>query len=627
MEMEDNGNGIASSLSSSSEFESSHDPFSLHPSDDPKAILVSIQLTEDNYMAWCRAMTMALRAKNILGFVDGTIPKPSEDDALFHSWNRVSHMVLSWILNSLHEDLAPSDYNTSESAADVWNDLRDHYSPSSGLRIFSLQRAIATCPQGDDSVDVYFSKLKRLWDKLYTSFPMSSCSCGDTNYQNQVQIQQLMQFLMGLNETYASLRKQILLIDPLPPVDDAYVLLLQEESQATVTATTSPCTDSPGIIGHETPQALMPQNGYTSLNKSHHDFYHCVYCNIPNHTIDKCHKLHGYPANDSNLSAMRGTKEMEIEHFSHNHPLQFSIERIDDLVVCSGCNQVISEPHYSCNQCSFVLHKKCVEAPRELHHSDHPQHPLTLLLGSPYPTHNFECDACNMKREGFHYHCTLCAYHLDFHCASLFLDGSKTEENVRHRHPLVLMDRSNINTNICSWCPRLLSGKIYGCSPCKYFVHKLCYESPTEIKHPFHPKHPLTLFPRIDRSHEWCNACDNKIHGTGFCCKPCHIFLHVQCALLPQHAKYERHRHPSFKLSYAIKDDGSDEYYCHACEERLYEKWAYYCESCDYTAHMACLAPEALPRRTTPRGKDSGKNRKKAISDRAKKKVSWEIRR
>lgn len=45
------------------------------------------------------------------------------------------------------------------------------------------------------------------------------------------QEQRLMQFLAGLNESYALVRSNILLMDPLPTVNKAQALLLQDERQ------------------------------------------------------------------------------------------------------------------------------------------------------------------------------------------------------------------------------------------------------------------------------------------------------------------------------------------------------------------------------------------------------------
>ena len=43
-----------------------------------------------------------------------------------------------------------------------------------------------------------------------------------------------MSFLMGLNETYAAVRGQILLMEPMPPLSKVFSLLLQDEKQRKV---------------------------------------------------------------------------------------------------------------------------------------------------------------------------------------------------------------------------------------------------------------------------------------------------------------------------------------------------------------------------------------------------------
>ena len=46
---------------------------------------------------------MALRAKNKLGFVDGIITKPDDDDD--GKWQRCNDLVGSWVLNSISSEL------------------------------------------------------------------------------------------------------------------------------------------------------------------------------------------------------------------------------------------------------------------------------------------------------------------------------------------------------------------------------------------------------------------------------------------------------------------------------------------------------------------------------------------
>jgi hypothetical protein len=56
-------------------------PYYLHHGDSPGSLLVSQPLAGNNYHTWKRSMSMALSAKNKLGFIDGSLPKPDESDA------------------------------------------------------------------------------------------------------------------------------------------------------------------------------------------------------------------------------------------------------------------------------------------------------------------------------------------------------------------------------------------------------------------------------------------------------------------------------------------------------------------------------------------------------------------
>ena len=56
------------------------------------------------------------------------------------------------------------------------------------------------------------------------------------DYQQQ---EYVMQFLMGLNESFAATRAQILMLDPLPLVVKVFNLVVQEERQHTIGSTTS----------------------------------------------------------------------------------------------------------------------------------------------------------------------------------------------------------------------------------------------------------------------------------------------------------------------------------------------------------------------------------------------------
>jgi hypothetical protein len=107
----------------------------------------------------------------------------------------------------------------------IWEDLRERFSLGNAPCIFQVQRDIYRIEQGQMSVATYYTKLKGLWDEL-VSFNSETCTCGAQNDRTK-----LIQFLMGLNESYSGARGQILLINPLPSVRQAYASVVQEEKQ------------------------------------------------------------------------------------------------------------------------------------------------------------------------------------------------------------------------------------------------------------------------------------------------------------------------------------------------------------------------------------------------------------
>jgi hypothetical protein len=166
-------------------------PYFLHHSDHPGMVLVSKPLNGDNYSTWCRAMTISLNAKSKLGFIDRTTTMPSataKPDE-YASWKKCNDMILSWILNSLTQDLADSVI-FSTTAQEVWEDLRDRFSQSNAPRIFQIQRDIACLAQDQMTVAAYYTRLKKLWDEL-GSYNDTVCSCGADHKRRR-----LMQFLM-----------------------------------------------------------------------------------------------------------------------------------------------------------------------------------------------------------------------------------------------------------------------------------------------------------------------------------------------------------------------------------------------------------------------------------------------
>lgn len=97
----------------------------------------------------------------------------------------------------------------------------------------------------------------------------------------------VMTFLMGLNESYSQTRAQISLIDPLPSVYKVFFLIIQKEGQRSIRS--SPSIESITLM------ANSERIFFSKKSKKKDTQPICSNCGYRGHIADKCYKLHGYP--------------------------------------------------------------------------------------------------------------------------------------------------------------------------------------------------------------------------------------------------------------------------------------------------------------------------------------------
>ncbi|XVF51810.1 hypothetical protein PTKIN_Ptkin04bG0214300 [Pterospermum kingtungense] len=160
-----------------------------------------------------------------------------------------------------------------------------------------------------------------------------------------------------------------------------------------------------------------------------------------------------------------------------------------------------------------------------------------------------------------------------------------------HTHPLILTEEKVNDEVHCKGCGKGLSGPIYGCSDCKFYLHRSCAELPKEIQNFLHPC-PLLL----NITSYTCNACFQ--HGSGFSyrCKRCDFDMHVECALRPtiesegeELIHHFTHWHPLALVDQKNKDL---EVRCGICDKLCYDSSgssAYGCEECNFFLHKSCM--------------------------------------
>ncbi|XP_031270522.1 uncharacterized protein LOC116128896 [Pistacia vera] len=248
-------------------------------------------------------MVIALSMKNKLGFIDGSIPRPDGNDSLLNSWIRNINMVISWILNSISKEISASVIY-SDFAYEMWLALKEHFQQKNGPHIFQLRCDLMNHTQGSSSVSAYFTKLKKIWEELSNYRPFCSCGkcvCGGTKaLADHSQKEYVMSFLMGLHDSFAQVRGQLLLMDPIPPINKVFSLVSQEAHQRNVNVTS---VGSGGVesmafaVKNDVARSNNGQNFPRGQRKDNLNSNKPVYTHwgYVGHTIDKCYKLHGYP--------------------------------------------------------------------------------------------------------------------------------------------------------------------------------------------------------------------------------------------------------------------------------------------------------------------------------------------
>ncbi|XVF83578.1 hypothetical protein PTKIN_Ptkin16aG0500500 [Pterospermum kingtungense] len=282
-----------------------------------------------------------------------------------------------------------------------------------------------------------------------------------------------------------------------------------------------------------------------------------------------------------------------LQHFSHNHPLVFIEDQQShegDKAYCSGCEEVIEGPRYSCEACGFHLDENCAKAASEINHPFHRVHSLNLLPSSPYKGMPV-CNFCGKDCKKFVYHCS-CKIDLHIKCAlfsSNIADKRIGDElqHIAYEDPSISVDHhpQELKEANCFTCRSTLLDSAYLSLVSGFYLHKKCIELPLEINHLCHRKHPLLLQFKPQFLPWSCQICKELIQYLGlvYCCSTCEFALHVNCVSPTPTIQGEVHEHP-FTLFWRQVP-----FICDACGTQG-DYVSYICSTCSLIVHEKCIS-------------------------------------
>jgi len=138
--------------------------------------VISLKLTNTNYLYWRMQMLSYLLGQGVFGFVDGsnTCPSPHvlagdgtslQVNPIFLRWKQQDQFILSALLSSLSMEVLHLVVGC-QSSCSAWHTLEQALASTSNSRIMQLHGSLQDLRQGDESVTQFMQKAKALFDEL-----------------------------------------------------------------------------------------------------------------------------------------------------------------------------------------------------------------------------------------------------------------------------------------------------------------------------------------------------------------------------------------------------------------------------------------------------------------------------
>ncbi|KAH9658932.1 protein kinase domain-containing protein [Citrus sinensis] len=176
--------------------------------------------------------SMSIRTNEIEGFIDGSHICPlrvlinlGQDQTIvttsnpeYQVWKKHDHILLSWLLSSLSEEVLGTVVDCSTSF-EVWTTLSNQFGARTRARILHLRTQIQTTKKGSLTIHEYYSRMKSILNALRAV----GSNMSDDDF--------IMCVFAGLGSEYDSIVASINSMQESPSHSEVYGMLLSQENR------------------------------------------------------------------------------------------------------------------------------------------------------------------------------------------------------------------------------------------------------------------------------------------------------------------------------------------------------------------------------------------------------------
>lgn len=193
------------------------------------------KLNGENYSTWAVLIHTAISGRGMVSHITGVPPPPPRTDPGFPQWQQADHCVFTWLIQNIEPRLV-NRVSKQPTAKHIWDALAVTYgSGGDKLQVYDLYTRASMVKQGNQSLEETWSTLQDLWLSIDQKQTIQMKYPEDIELHEQfIQELRLYQFLTAIDSKYETTKREIVKMEPLPSVDQAYNLVQREETRSQV---------------------------------------------------------------------------------------------------------------------------------------------------------------------------------------------------------------------------------------------------------------------------------------------------------------------------------------------------------------------------------------------------------